>query len=64
MVRRNIVEGEPGIFPDPIARLLAAIARLLRRRRGRDEPAGDEPSDGERRDGTGRATDDGPGLQS
>ena len=37
-MRRGIVEGEPGIFPDPIARLFVAIARLLRRRRGPEEP--------------------------
>jgi len=30
-VRRNIVEGEPGIFPDPIARLLVWIGRQVRR---------------------------------
>jgi hypothetical protein len=30
-VRNNIVEGEPGIFPDPIARLLVWLGRLARR---------------------------------
>jgi hypothetical protein len=30
-VRNHIVEGEPGIFPDPIARLFRAIYRLFRR---------------------------------
>jgi hypothetical protein len=30
-VRRNIVEGEPGIFPDPIARLLVWLGRMVRR---------------------------------
>jgi hypothetical protein len=36
-MRRGIVEGEPGIFPDPIARLFVAIARFLRRRAGAEE---------------------------
>ena len=31
-MRHNIVEGEPGIFPDPIARLFVAFSRFLRRR--------------------------------
>ncbi len=30
-MRRNIVEGEPGIFPDPIARFFAWLARRARR---------------------------------
>lgn len=30
-VRFGIVEGEPGIFPDPVARVLRALARLVRR---------------------------------
>jgi len=30
-VRRNIVEGEPGIFPDPIARFIRWIGRGIRR---------------------------------
>ncbi len=33
-MRNNIIEGEPGIFPDPIARLLVWIERLFR---GKDE---------------------------
>ena len=36
-MRRGIVEGEPGIFPDPIARLFVAIARFLRRRGGAEK---------------------------
>ncbi|MGI8777731.1 MAG: hypothetical protein ACR2LJ_10210 [Acidimicrobiales bacterium] len=28
-MRFGIVEGEPGTFPDPIARLLRAVARLF-----------------------------------
>ncbi len=30
-MRFGIVEGEPGIFPDPVARVLRGLARLLRR---------------------------------
>lgn len=41
-MRHGIVEGEPGIFPDPIARLFVAIGRFLRRR-GRGEGAQKEP---------------------
>jgi len=26
-----VVEGEPGIFPDPIARILRAVGRIFRR---------------------------------
>jgi hypothetical protein len=32
-MRRNIVEGEPGIFPWPVGRFLQWIARLVRGRR-------------------------------
>jgi hypothetical protein len=46
-MRRHIVEGEPGIFPDPIARALRALARLLDRRRA-ENPANEPPAeDGE-----------------
>jgi hypothetical protein len=38
-VRNNIVEGEPGIFPDPIARILVWLGRLVRRRKRPDPPA-------------------------
>jgi len=31
-MHNNIVEGEPGIFPDPIARLLVRLGRLGRRK--------------------------------
>jgi hypothetical protein len=34
-MRNNIVEGEPGIFPDPIARLLVWIGRQARRLTGK-----------------------------
>jgi hypothetical protein len=41
----NIVEGEPGIFPDPVARVLRAIGGLFggRRRAARDQPPADQP---------------------
>ena len=42
-MRRGIVEGEPGIFPDPIARLFVAIARFLRRRGGAEKEKEKEP---------------------
>ena len=32
-MRSRVVEGEPGIFPDPIARLLRAIGRFIPPRR-------------------------------
>jgi hypothetical protein len=32
-MKSGVVEGEPSIFPDPIARLLRAIGRLIPRRR-------------------------------
>jgi hypothetical protein len=38
-VRNNIVEGEPGIFPDPVSRLLVWLGRLVRRLVGRRPPA-------------------------
>ncbi len=31
-VRRHIVEGEPGIFPSPVARVLQGIGGLFRRK--------------------------------
>jgi hypothetical protein len=37
-MRNNIVEGEPGIFPDPIARLLVWIGRMARRLTGGKKP--------------------------
>jgi hypothetical protein len=37
-VRNNIVEGEPGIFPDPISRLLVRLGRLGRRKRADPGP--------------------------
>jgi hypothetical protein len=35
-MKSGVVEGEPGIFPDPIARVLRAIGRFIPPRR-RDE---------------------------
>lgn len=37
-----IVEGEPGIFPDPVARILRKVAGLFQRRRKGEAPAGDQ----------------------
>jgi hypothetical protein len=33
-VKSGVLEGEPGIFPDPIARVLRAIGRFVTTRRG------------------------------
>ena len=52
-MRHGIVEGEPGIFPDPIARLFVAIARFLRRRRGAEEEPPSEAPRGESGDESG-----------
>jgi hypothetical protein len=46
-MRFGIVEGEPGAFPDPIARILRFIGRLFGapfRRRHRPDDAPDSPS--------------------
>jgi hypothetical protein len=44
-MRSGIVEGEPGIFPDPVARLLRGIGRLFARR-DRDRAEDDtQPTD-------------------
>lgn len=37
-MRYAIVEGEPGIFPDPVARLLRRLGRLARRRQDPERP--------------------------
>ena len=42
-MRHGIVEGEPGMFPDPIARLFVAISRFLRRRGRADRGGAEEP---------------------
>jgi len=39
-VLRTIVEGEPGAFPEPVARLMRGIGGLFRRK-----PAGDRDAD-------------------
>jgi len=41
-VRNSIVEGEPGIFPDPLARAFGAINRWVRRRGKRDKVSSEE----------------------
>ena len=38
-VRFGIVEGEPGIFPDPIARLLRLLGRAFSPERQKDRAA-------------------------
>jgi hypothetical protein len=55
-MRFGIVEGEPGIFPDPVARLLRQLARPFRDRARkdsetaplRDDNREDAPPDDER----------------
>jgi hypothetical protein len=52
-VLRTIVEGEPGIFPDPVARVMRTIGGWFGRRRPA-EPAADTPpsaGDGDPRPG-------------
>jgi hypothetical protein len=53
-VLRTIVEGEPGIFPDPVARAMRKIGGLFDRKRpaatdqpadaGADQPGTDSPT--------------------
>jgi hypothetical protein len=45
MTRRNIVEGEPGIFPQPIADALRWLAGPFRRRADRREAEQQAPPD-------------------
>ena len=48
-MRRNIVEGEPGIFPDPIARFLRWIFGPFGRARHKESAeAEDDRRDGDR----------------
>jgi hypothetical protein len=42
-----IVEGEPGIFPDPIARIMRGIGGLFRKREEEQAPAPPPPEPGE-----------------
>jgi hypothetical protein len=44
-MRHNIVEGEPGIFPDPIARFFRWIFGLFGRSRHKETPEGEGPDD-------------------
>jgi len=63
VVRHNIVEGEPGIFPDPVSRILRLPGRWLDRRSARrraeqgdqaDQPGEpDEPGESPARDEDG-----------
>jgi hypothetical protein len=45
-MRHGIVEGEPGIFPAPIARLFQAIGRIFRRRPADSPSSGGPPTAG------------------
>jgi hypothetical protein len=64
-VLRTIVEGEPGIFPDPVARVMRTIGGWFdRRRSGDDDPRpgpGSEGGDGTP-GGGGRSVDDRHGV--
>jgi len=42
-VLHTIVEGEPGIFPDPVARIMRGIGGLFRRRPTADDAAPSDP---------------------
>lgn len=42
-MQHGIVEGEPGIFPDPIARLMRGIGRIFDRGRHDDGPEAGPP---------------------
>jgi len=42
-VLRTIVEGEPGIFPDPVARIMRGIGGLFRRTPRADDAAPSDP---------------------
>jgi hypothetical protein len=64
-MRHGIVEGEPGMFPDPIARLFVAISRFLRRRSGAEKDAKQEPPEaprGDKGDETGAEPPAAPGA--
>jgi hypothetical protein len=51
-VLRTIVEGEPGVFPEPVARIMRGIGGLFRRKPAEDRDA----------DPTSSATTDDPGA--
>lgn len=59
-MRHGIVEGEPGMFPDPIARLFVAIARFVRRRAGGEQEPPPEAPRGDRGGDKGGETDGEP----
>lgn len=42
-MQHGIVEGEPGIFPEPVARVMRGIGRLFDRSKRRAEPT--EPAE-------------------
>lgn len=52
-MRFGIVDGEPGIFPDPIARLLRLLGRPFKRDRQKQDL---DPTQRERGRGQGSAT--------
>jgi hypothetical protein len=55
VMQHGIVEGEPGIFPDPIARLMRGIGRIFDRGRRDDEPGPDPAPPAPPTRGTGSA---------
>jgi hypothetical protein len=59
-MRCDVVEGEPGIFPEPITRFMRAIGGLFGGGRSRRTVEG-ESSTGETVAGTEPADADGPG---
>jgi hypothetical protein len=52
-MRNGIVEGEPGIFPEPVARFLRAVGNLFNRGEKADDTPRDE-GDRPNPDGEGR----------
>ncbi|HEY8545099.1 MAG TPA: hypothetical protein VIL36_08625 [Acidimicrobiales bacterium] len=58
-MQHGIVEGEPGIFPDPIARLMRGIGRLFDRGRRDGEPHEGTAPEAPPTDGTGPGDDGG-----
>ena len=61
---RTIVEGEPGIFPDPVARIMRGIGGLFRRKPSSDAAAPEAPTTAHPPPdhGAGRGDDDGDGA--
>jgi hypothetical protein len=57
-VRHGIVQGEPGIFPEPVTRVLRAVGRLFGRR---DDPGPPPQTPPSRADGPAEGPTDGPG---